>query len=159
MQPDVEKLLRNLGVLAQVKQHDKLLTEGEHFAVYVPTNWRAVYRFAYGENREQNMARVAECIRLAKAAVTRILSEHSAPTSDISTMTYKILHQEQLGICTRIMNALTETLAGLDNLMATYRDDTALVVRINNIKGDVTDFLEHTQIVASSSPVIARLTE
>lgn len=159
MQPDVEKTLRNLGVLAQMKQHDKLLTEGEHFAIYVPTAMRSLYRFLYNETREQNMSRVAECIRQAKAAVTHILSEHSQNDTDSRTMSLQLLRREESAVCYRIITALTECLCGLDNMVITYRDDTALVVRIQQIKGDVTDFLENTQVVAQTSPVIQRLTE
>ena len=114
----------------------------------------------YNETREQNMLRVAACIRTAKSAVTHILSEQqSQPEDKQHTMTYQLMRREQTTICTRIMQSLTESMIGLDNLMETYRDDTALVVRIRQIKGDVTDFIENTQIVAQSSPVMQRLTE
>lgn len=157
MLPDVEKTLRNLGVLAQMKQHDKLLTEGEYFAIYVPTTFRSAYRFLYSETREQNMVRVSECIRQAKYAVTRTLSEHSQSDSETHTMSLQLLRREESAVCYRVISALGECLSGLDNMALTYRDDTALVVRIQQIKGDVTDFLENTQIVAQASPVIQRL--
>ena len=159
MQTDVDKVLRNLGVLAQIKQHDKLLTEGEHFAIYVPTAWRSIYRYIYSEAREQNMLRVAECVRQAKSAVTHILSEHSIPEADRQSMALRFMRQEQLGVCQRIMCSLTDSMVGLDNLMQTYRDDAAVVVRIQHIKGDITDFLANTQTLASSSPIIQRLNE
>ena len=159
MLPDIEKTLRNLGVLSQMKQHDKLMTECEHFAIHVPTATRSIYRYIYNETREQNMQRVAECIRQAKAAVTHILSEHSQHENDSRTMSLQLLRREESAICYRIMQALSECLCGLDNMVVTYRDDTALVVRIQQIKGDVTDFITNTQVVAGTSPVIQRLTE
>lgn len=159
MLPDVERVLRNLGVLSQMKQHDKLMTESEHFAIYQPTVMRSIFRFVYSEARGQNMSRVAECIRQAKASVTQILSEHSQNDSDGHTMTLQLLRCEERALCTRVMQALGECLIGLDNMMITYRDDTALVVRIQQIKGDVTDFITNTHCVAQTSPVIQRMIE
>tara|TARA_B110000046_G_scaffold129253_1_gene135691 strand:+ start:742 stop:1221 length:480 start_codon:yes stop_codon:yes gene_type:complete len=159
MLPDVENTLRNLGVVAQMKQHDKLLTEGEHFAIYVPTAMRSLYRFFYSETREQNMRRVAECVRQAKYAVTRTLSDHSQSESECRTMSLQLLRCEESAVCFRVITALSECLDGLDNMTLTYRDDAALVVRIQQIKGDITDFLENTQVVAQTSSVIQRLVD
>ena len=158
MQPDVEKILRNLGVLSKIKEHDKLLTECEHFALHTPTVMRSLYRFVYAEARDQNITRVAECVRLAKSSVTHILAEYGDKNNaDYHNMSYQLICHEQLSLCTRMISALAESAVGLDNLAQTYRDDTALVVRIYHIKGDILDFLRNTQIVAQTSPVMQKL--
>ena len=161
MQADMDKTLRNLGVIAALKQNDKLMTEGEFFTVYVPTAVRSLWRTYYRESRETNMARVAECVRRAKSFVTNTISEHGSTETDFSqqndTVQMKFHRHSQVQLCTRVLTALSEATVGLDNLQQTYADDAALLVRLRQIKSEVTDFLESTNIVATASPIVARL--
>ena len=161
MQVDVDKILRNLGVLGSLKQNDKLLTEGEFFAIYVPTAWRSLYRTFYRESREQNMKKVDECIRSAKAFVTTTISEHGTEhdirTLDTESVPMRMHRHEQVQVCSRVLACLTDAVDGLDNLTQTYVDDAALIVKIKQLKSDVIDFIETTQTVAQRSPVIVRL--
>ena len=159
MQADIDKTLRNLGVIAALSQNDKLLTEGEFFSIYIPTAMRSLVRMLYRESREQNMKRVGECIRCAKTFATTTLSEFGNEQSNDTneTLATKIHRHNQVQVCTRVLTALSETVGGLDNLIQTYRDDAALVVKIRNLKSEVLDFIENTQLVAQRSPVIRRL--
>lgn len=162
MQADLDKIQRNLGVIAALQHNDKLLTEGEFFTIYVPTAWRSLWRTLWRESREQNLVRVAECIRMAKSFVTNTISEHGlipteALTQTSDTVQMKFHRHSQVQLCARILSALSEATVGLDNLTQTYADDASLLVKIRQIKTEVTDFIESTTIVATSSPVVARL--
>lgn len=168
MSTDTDKVLRNLGVIAALKQNDKLLTEGEFFAVYVPTVMRGVLRFAWGETRELNIKRIGETIDRAKTFVTSTMAEHSHMSpgdaqvlaeDSAGSMQMRLYRRTQVQQCTRVIQSLSEINSGLDNLVETYRDDAGLVVRLRNIKQEVNDFVETTQFVGRSSPVIHRLNE
>lgn len=160
MQADMDKVLRNLGVIAALKQNDKLSTEGDFFTIYVPTAMRSVMRMMYRESREQNLIRCAECIRGAQTFVTNTISEHglASDTSNSSdTIQMRFHRQMQVQLCARVLHALSEATVGLDNLTQTYADDAAMLVKIRQVKTEVTDFLESTNLVATSSPIVARL--
>ena len=168
MSNDIEKILVNLGVLAALKQNDKLLTEGEHFAIYIPTVLRGAVRMYYRESRELNVRRIGECIDRAKGSVSAILSEHTQVTpSDAQiiaedgkeSIQMRLYRRTQMQQCTRLLHAMAEINTGLDNLVETYRDDAGLVVRLRNIKDDVNDFVDITQYVGRTSPIIHRLQE
>lgn len=147
--------LRNLGVLAALRQNDKLLTEGEFFTIYTPTTLRALYRAVYRESREQNMLRVTSCLRNARTFVASVVSEY-APSEDIGTegISVRLHRQTQIQLCTRVLNALTESLQGLDNLCETYNDDAAMLVKIRQLKHEVVDFLESSRQIATQSAVM-----
>ena len=77
MKPETERILRNLGVMARIQANEKLLTQNEFFEIHTP-GWRqGATRQWLGENRQNNMTAVAECVRLAKMEITNILSEHA----------------------------------------------------------------------------------
>lgn len=154
---DVEKLLRNLGVLAALKQNDKLLTEGEFFAIYMPTAMRSLYRMYYRESREQNMGRVADCIRNAKVFVTSTMSEQgtSVESDTNETVAMRMHRLSLIRLCSRVLAALSESIIGLDNLQQTYFDDAALLVKIKQMKTDILDFLESATAVGESLPNMA----
>lgn len=159
---DLDKIQRNLGVIAVLKQNDKLLTEGEYFTVHVPTAFRSVWRMWHRESREQNLIRVAECIRMAKTFVTNTISEHGVNANDnilrsSDTMQMKFLRHNQIQLCSRILTALSEATHGLDNLTQTYTDDASLLVKIRQLKTEVIDFIDSTNFVATSSPVLERI--
>lgn len=162
MQSDADKIQRNLGVIAALKQNDKLLTEGDFFTIYVPTAMRSLMRTVWRESRELNLMRVAECIRNAKSFVTNAISEHGIVSRDIlaqttDTVQMKFHRHSQVQLCSRILTSLSECTTGLDNLTHTYADDASFLVKIRQIKTEVTDFIESTTVVATSSPVVARL--
>lgn len=152
MQADVDTTLRNLGVLAALRQNDKLLTEGEFFTVYTPTTLRALYRTIYRESREQNMLRVTSCLRNARTFVTSVVSEY-APTENIVTDSISVrLHRHaQIQLCARVLTSLSDSLQGLDNLCETYNDDAAMLVKIRQLKDEVVDFLHTSRKVAAQS--------
>ena len=52
---EAERTLRNLMVLSEVKQNDKLITLGDTFAIYPPTVLRGAWRKWQGEARDANI--------------------------------------------------------------------------------------------------------
>lgn len=155
MQANLDVTLRNLGVLSALRQNDKLLTEGEFFTIYTPTTWRALYRTLHRESREQNMLRVTSCLRNARTFVASVVSEYG-PTEDAAAdlISVRLHRQTQIQLCTRVLNALSESLQGLDNLCETYSDDAAMLVKIRQLKDEVVDFLETSRQVAAQSVVM-----
>ena len=150
MQSDVDTTLRNLGVLAAIRQNDKLSTESDHFTVCTPTTMRALVRFCYRESREQNMTRVTNCIRNARAFVTSVLAEQQS--HDLDTNVSLRMHQQlQIQLCARVMNALSAAMQGMDNLCETYHDDAAMLVKIKQLKDEVIDFLESSRSISVAS--------
>ena len=158
MQADMDMTLRNLGVLAALRQNDKLLTEGEFFTIYTPTTFRAIYRTVFRESREQNMLRVTSCLRNARTFVTSVVSEY-APREDTGaeSVSVRLHRQTQIQLCTRVLNSLSESLQGLDNLCETYSDDAAMLVKIRQLKDEVVDFLESSRQVAAQSTVMQNM--
>ena len=156
---DISVTLRNLGVIAHLQHNDKLSTEGEFFNIYGPTAFRSLYRTIYRESREINILRVISCIQHAKTFVTTVISESSARGDRVAEDAVSIQFHKNARIqqCTRVLSSLSDVAVGLDNLASTYRDDPAICVKIQQLKNDLTDFIENTQLIADSSPVIARL--
>ena len=158
---DISVTLRNLGVMAQLQHNDKLSTEGEFFNIYGPTAFRSLYRTIYRESREINILRVISCIQHAKTFVTTVIGESSAncgrDRAAEDTVSIQFHKNARIQQCTRVLSSLSDVAVGLDNLAKTYRDDPAMCVKIQQLKNDLTDFIENTQLIADSSPVIARL--
>ncbi len=154
MQADVDKTLRNLGVMAAVKQNDKLITEAEFFTIYTPTTFRAMWRmFYYKENREQNIMRVTECMRNARVFITSVLSEYGNSNEEQrtnDTIAIRLHRATQVQTCARMAQALSESLSGLDNLCETYVDDAAIMVKIRQLKQENIDFIESTRKVGTT---------
>lgn len=152
MNGETDVTLRNLGVLAAIRQNDKLLTEGDFFTISTPTTYRALLRTVYRESREQNMQRVSMCLRSARTFVTSIVAEFGQGGETATEAISSRVHRHtQLQLCTRMIHALSEAIQGLDNLTETYNDDAALLVRIRQLKDEVVDFLETTRHIAPES--------
>lgn len=150
MQADVDTTLRNLGVLAAIKQNDKLITEGDFFTIYTPTTFRAFWRMYYRENREQNVQRVSSAMRNARAFLTSVLTDYGQQDDDSSeTIAYRLHKATQIQMCGRLMHALADSMVGLNNLCETYVDDAAIVVKIRQLKQENTDFMQSTRRVGT----------
>ena len=142
---DIHTTLCNLTTLGQIKQNDKLQTEGEVFTIYVPTVMRGMIRFLYGETREVNLRRIYECIQSGKDFVTNRMSEFSAENNvTTSTFQMKVQRHDQYKLCIRIIDAFKDSLQGFENLEETYKDDASLVSRIRNMKSEISDFCQYT---------------
>lgn len=146
---DIERTMRNLSVIAAVNQNDKLMTEGEFFSIYVPTTFRSGMRYILNENRQSNITRVCETVRVAKSFITTVLSENYTPehesTDSFATRMNKI---EQMHTVMRVFEILSVVTQGLRNLSSTYRDDPALNARIDNLISDIKCYMANASRVS-----------
>jgi hypothetical protein len=159
----LDRILQNLSVLSRLDQNDKLMTEGEAFAIYTPTIWRGSYRYWVRESRDTNLVRVCQCIRDAQTFVTQILSEHHYNESDemgvvaSHSISLQIQTRTQTQQCARVLQGLTDAIKGLENLQTTYRDDAATLCRIKNTINEITDFVGSTELVVRKAHAFNRI--
>lgn len=130
---EADRTLRNLTVIARVKQHDKLVTIGDTFAISPPTYWRGIVRKWQGEHREANLQRTQETFHAACAYITAHIG--AAESSSESS------HDPSKLKCTRLVDALSKCVVGLENMHVTYSDDTTSCVRIQILIQNVRDFI------------------
>lgn len=138
-------ILTDLWVVARLRANDKLLTYGgAKFEIQEPSVFQGLYRSWYRETRHQNVDNIVACVRRAKVMITNTLAEHSEHTGHISdrrgSVATEVLVQEERHRCKRIVQGLVAALRGLKNLQTTYRDDVALVVRIEELRVEIGHF-------------------
>ena len=161
MQSDEERTLSNLHVLAAVSHNDKLCTKDDLFDIATPTTWRGAWRMWYGERRDHNIERIRFTVRAAIQFATKTKEEvqtlEQAPSSATPLDPHPRLdHMMQWRGQTiqlqheRMVDALRNSLKGLENLLTTYRDDAALSSRIVLIQREIEDFLRVIRLNASS---------
>lgn len=142
MTPETDKILRNLGVVARIKTNERLMTQSDFFEIQSPTPWQTLRRNWYRESRQLNVGAITDCIRLAKGAITTTLAERADNGSDgRGTVTTQVMMQEEMHMCVRIAQALLGCVIGLQNLKVTYRDDVAIMVRIDELSIDIQTFV------------------
>lgn len=143
--------LRNLAVIAALAQNDKLITNTEPFAVYMPTSVRGFLRFWYGESRQENINKIQACIRCAKNSVTTTLSECGDKALATTPFRVYVGNQEQMQFCVRMMDALRSCIRGLSNLKQTYRDDITTTCLLQSLVHEIEDFVHTTQCIVEST--------
>jgi len=131
---EADRTLRNLSVVAQVKQNDKLTTLGDTFEIYPPTVLRGACRKWSGETRDGNLQRIQELINSACAYITHTTEK----MGNLDSVTKNHLQRK----CARVMIALDKCRVGLTNLSHTYIDDTTCCVKIKLLVQTIEDFLE-----------------
>jgi hypothetical protein len=159
MDSEVERTLQNLTVISMLKQHDKLSTTGETFALHGPTTWRSVYRRWYGEGRDANYQRLHECLHVAFAYISG--ATHAGDSDDREREDGQECTQRGLRR-RRVLIALQGARRGLCNLMDTYTDDLSFKVRLQLLAERVDDFLRPLaaqSVAGSSSHVLGSLFE
>lgn len=141
MEGEVEKTLRNLTVVSMAKQHDKLITTCDTFAIQSPTPLRSLYRRWYGEGRDLNIQRLQECVHVACAHVSKLsCATHILSNDGIDEENRMALFQESMRRV-RLINALKGAQCGIRNMIDTYADDTSFQVRLRLLMQKVDDFL------------------
>ena len=143
MQNDTERILNNLHVLAALSHNDKLMTNGGVFDIYVPTSMRGLFRTWYGERRMLNIAHVRECIRMAMHLSQKSLEDTlallntSSPRCDQMRLRIDTHAMRHL----RMLEGLSRSRQGLQNMMQTYRDDAASASNVQLLMEEIEDFL------------------
>lgn len=134
MDADAERTLRNLSVLAMLKQNDKLMTLADTFVIAPPTVTRELWRRWYGEARGYNLERVYEVL---KAAMAFLMSQKE----QVVELPFGVQRERQTRANDRMMDALNVSRKGLMNLKDTYYDDITFQVRLQLMMQEVDDFL------------------
>ena len=136
---EADRTLRNLSVLSQVKQNDKLITTGDTFAIYPPTVLRGMCRKWWGEARDNNLQRIQEVVNAACSYISATAKTSSRTARDGSDDELSRMHMCRK--CFRVVDALRASRVGLVNLTHTYADDTTCKVRIAIIVQTMDDYL------------------
>ena len=129
-----ERTLRNLTVLGEIKQNDKLTTYSDTFEIYPPTVLRGLYRKWQGEARILNFQRIQETINSACTYIT-------STRETLQNTQYDVSKEHLKRKCERIIMAMKTSKSGLENLSHTYFDDTTSKVRINLVIQQIDDFI------------------
>lgn len=131
MDAHAEQTLQNLHVLSAVSQNDKLMTNEETFAIYVPTTVRGAIRMWYGEGRQHNVQRIRQTLRSAMSFVSKTLEDANGllDQDDVSGTMRMRAHTVALQH-KRMLDALWRSKTGLVNLRFTYREDAAFTSQI-----------------------------
>ena len=130
MNAEAERALRNLTIVALLKQHDKILTLADTFVVHPPSYARGVYRMWCGESRDNNILRLKETV---DAAFRFISGARDPRHGDVGC---------ELA-APRMKPALGYAMTGLTNLVDTYAEDSTMQVRLRLLVQDIHDKLTY----------------
>ena len=118
----------------------------------MPTALRGVVRMWYGENRASNMESVRHAVRLGMQFASKSLEEAQALQTMIDVRPPNALRSKRLVMQhTRMVDALEKCTHGLASMKTTYRDDAALVSKLQLLEQEVMDFL----VVIRSSHLVS----
>lgn len=142
MESEVERTLRNLTVVGMLKQHDKLTTCNETFAIHPPTMMRSTYRAWYGEGREGNIQRLHETVHVACSNISNMTPVPSEKLVACATpIDDDVARIQESMRRMRLLDALKSARRGLMNLVDTYSDDTSFQVRLRLLVQKIEDFV------------------
>jgi len=156
MNNDNDKNLRNLSVIGSLAQNDKLNTKDDIFVIYVPTTLRGIARFYYGENRQQNLQRIQQCIRDSKHFISTCMNDINNNNGDTHSFIKMMDLSEQKTFCARMLDALKSSKKGLECLQLTYKDDATATSSLSMLVNEIDDFLHATRQLAETSPPLER---
>ena len=100
------------------------------------------------ENREVNLIRAQMCVRDAMSFIERVENmetltrENELQKSGVPNFATRLMLRTRASMCTRVRDALQESLQGLHNLLVTYQDDTSVCAKIQLLVNEVDDFLK-----------------
>tara|TARA_B100002051_G_C16556966_1_gene545507 strand:+ start:299 stop:769 length:471 start_codon:yes stop_codon:yes gene_type:complete len=134
---DVERVMRNLCILASISQNDKVNTNSDIFVVYQPTVLRGMVRLWYGEGRQLNIQRIQETVHCAISSIRQLMSDMNLMVNEDQKF-QRIAHQKR---CTRLIQTLSSARNGLNNLHQTYREDITMQSQIKIVIDEIIDFI------------------
>jgi len=139
---DVERVLRNLAVIASLSANDKLMTENDHFSVQSPTSllgW--MQRKWMKESRDVNLNRVALTMRAAKAFIGDSYKQRGDELSHMGRRVGgDLVWMEHVQTCRRMKEVLLKSLSGMRQQRSTYKDDALHVAKIDTLLNEMEDF-------------------
>ena len=145
---NLEKLLLNLKIIANLKEYDKLSTSDKNVLIIdSPSLFQGIYRTFYGDSRDETLNKIESIINEIFSITDNLLEKSQNNNSyfnknfddDISTTFQSI-----------VLN-LSESVKGLQNLKITYLKDVSITSRIdliiNKIQNRITKIVQLLQIV------------
>lgn len=136
---DVDNILHNLKILAMLREQDKLVT-GPRFALRQPSTARGLFRWWYGEHRQDNI----DHVRTLFAAAVNLVIVASDANHQHTFASLDVVH---------LIGAIRQALDGVAVLLRTYHDDHDISVQLENMSHDVRFRMrEFTRAEASSTP-------
>lgn len=137
-------LARQLKVIAQIKENDKISVDNGTIRIDPPTHMQSFRRFLYGDNRDRSLTLVQEVIN---CMISRI--QHHNHTDEDHPSYHARLSK-------RGLEALIQATKGLKNLETTYADDARTISVIQQLLEDIEDFIESSpdrDVVEYKGPV------
>jgi hypothetical protein len=113
--------IRNLKVVAMIKQGERLRTRAHHYSIDSYTSmfsYKPIYRYLTGEGKEETVDSVSKLV------------ESCVKQSGLSV--------RDKG---RLVEQLKDVIRGLDNLSVTYKEDSTSCAGLNYIQEMIEDFI------------------
>jgi hypothetical protein len=150
----VDTICRNLNVLSEISDGDKLLTRGELIELdkWSPVQW--LTRKVYGQGSELNLNIVEQNINEAEGLIYLFLQSENQivnfkPQHDngILLMASKLKNSQTIN---RLRSSIEAALKGLERLLQSYKDQSACRSRILNLISKGKNSLETINKLLSS---------
>lgn len=165
----VKRLLVNMKVIAQLKEHDKLCTQGQTFHVYPPSKTQFVSRWWASENRNNTICEIEKNVVCATDLVQRIMTSEMLcikirhkqlsdeevnflRASEMFTTDERrtdSLHMDNVTFLNYLKTEMTNCCSGLESLKSTYSEDSHTTAKIDILLqsfqrqiGNIVNFLE-----------------
>lgn len=126
-------ILTQLKIISMIRQHDKVSTRGDTVRVD-KEYFQAVRRYVSGESREINLIHIAEIFNQA----FELLALRQKDNIPIDWLQIELLNAKK----------------GLENLKATYKDDTVIQAKLDVIIDQLTSKVKLKQEVAQGNTMI-----
>jgi hypothetical protein len=117
---DIETILLNLKMLAQINPSDKLYTEDGQIKIDTPTIMQGIYRWMNDFSRTKTMDDLDSLINKTQYFVNKNIKKESRTEEDNRN-------------CQKILVEISKSLTGIQNLKITYKDDTFIQSRLDVI--------------------------
>ena len=117
----IDNIIINLKMLSQIKQNDKLYTEGSQFRIDSPKFSQGILRWFNDYSREKTMDDIDVVVKHTEVYISSIFENSSKSVEDNR-------------MCQNILLEITRAIDGLQNLKLTYKDDTFVQSRLDVAK-------------------------
>lgn len=113
--------IRNLKVVAMIKQGERLRTRAHHYSIDSYTSmfsYKPIYRYLMGEGKEETVDSVSKLV------------ESCVRQTGLSTRDKK-----------RLVEQFKEVIIGINNLIVTYKEDSTACAGLNYVQEMIEDFI------------------
>lgn len=127
--------IRNLKLISKLKIGDKLCTRYHHYKIdtYSPFSLSTITRMVYGESRMETLESITQLVESC-------ISQQG------------VSDDERV----RLASQFKEVGVGLDNLMVTYKDDSATCVGLEFVKEMLNEYIDKHHIYKKEEDSVAQ---